>query len=118
MIEKMRESVVKIGAFVALLTDLSKAFECLPHELLILKLHSYRFDLKLLNLICGYLSNRKLRVKVGGTYISRQEILYYCILGPGKYCTVFSGHCCSIAFFVIYSTFSKTQIQQAHCIIW
>ena len=50
MIEKWRESVGKGGAFGTLLTDLSKAFDFLPHELLIAKLHAFGFDMKSLNL--------------------------------------------------------------------
>ena len=64
MIEQRHESVVKGGAFGALLTDLLKAFDCLPHELLIVKLHVYGFDMKSLNLIDD-LSNRKQMVKAG-----------------------------------------------------
>ena len=41
MIEKWRESFDSGGNLGALLTDLSKAFACLPHDLLIVKLHVY-----------------------------------------------------------------------------
>ena len=59
MLEKWKRSVDGGNAFGALLTDLSKAFDCLDHELLIAKLHAYGFSLPALRLINDYLSNRK-----------------------------------------------------------
>ena len=44
LIEKWKKSVDNGGAFGALFTDLSKAFDCLSHELLIVKLDVYGFD--------------------------------------------------------------------------
>ena len=73
MIEKWRESVDSGGA---LMTDLSKAFDCLHHELLIAKLDAYVFDKKSLKLIQQYLSNRKQRVKVSNAYSSWKEIFH------------------------------------------
>ena len=40
MLEKWKSSVDKGGSFGALLANLSKAFGCLSHELLIAKLHA------------------------------------------------------------------------------
>ena len=68
MIEKWKESVDSGRVFGALMTDLSKAFDCLHHELLIAKLDAYGFDIKSMELIQQYLSNRKQRVKVGNAY--------------------------------------------------
>ena len=51
LIEKWKKSVDIGGAFGALHTDLSKAFNCLPHELLIAKLDAYGFDESSLKLI-------------------------------------------------------------------
>ena len=59
------------GCAGALLTDLSKAFDCLSHELLIAKLDAYRYSYNALKLICSYLSNR---VKVNSSYSSWAEI--------------------------------------------
>ena len=59
LIEKWKKSVDNGGAFDALLTDLSKAFECMPHELLIAKPDAYGFDKISLKLIHSYLSSRK-----------------------------------------------------------
>ena len=47
-----------------LLMDLSKAYDCLPHDLLIAKLAAYGVDFPSLSLLYDYLSNRQQRVKV------------------------------------------------------
>ena len=59
MLEKWKRSVDNGKAFGALLTDLSKAFDCLDHELLIAKPNPYEFSLTTSKLIHDYLSNRK-----------------------------------------------------------
>ena len=51
-----------------ILMNLSKAFDCMPHDLLIANLKAYGFRLQGLRLTANYLSNRKQRVKVGSTY--------------------------------------------------
>ena len=52
----------KIGA---ILMDLSKAYDTLPHDLLIAKLAAYGIDYKSLKFMYSYLSNRKQRVRIG-----------------------------------------------------
>ena len=41
------------------MTDLSKAFHCIDHELLIAKTHVYGFDIKSLKFIDGCLAGKK-----------------------------------------------------------
>ena len=57
--EKWRECIDAGLEFEALLTDLSKTFDCLSHDLLIAKLNSYGVDILALRLIFDYLTNRK-----------------------------------------------------------
>ena len=68
MIEKWRKFVDKGGAFGALLTNLPKALDRLPHELLVAKLHAYGVDIPSLKRLHSYLTKRKQRVKLNGTY--------------------------------------------------
>ena len=86
LLEKWKNSVDKGKSFGALLTDLSKAFDCLDHELLTAKLNAYGFTLPALRLIHDYLSNRKQRTKIDDNYSSWSEILFGVpqgsILGP------------------------------------
>ena len=54
LVEKCREVLDKRGYAEILLTDLSKAFDCINHELLIAKLHTYGFSLESLTFIQSY----------------------------------------------------------------
>ena len=66
--------------------DLSKAFDCLPHDLIIAKLHAYGLDHDSLRLIRNYLSNWHQRIKhdsVFGWWIQTIiGVLQDSILGP------------------------------------
>ena len=59
-----------------LLTDLSKAFDCLVHDLLIAKLHAYGFSKEALSIIHDYLTGRKQRTKINDKYSSWSEIIF------------------------------------------
>ena len=86
MLEKWKLAVDNKRNFGALLTDLSKAFDCLPHDLLLAKLNAYGFSLPALRLVQSYLSNRKQRTKINSEFSSWEEILFGVpqgsILGP------------------------------------
>ena len=103
MLEKWKSSVDKGSCFGALLTDLSKAFDCLSHELLIAKLRAYGFSLNALRLIHSYLTNRKQRIKINTKYSSWEEILFgvpqVSIIGP----LLFNIFLCDL-FFIINET--------------
>ena len=86
MIEKLRKIRDEKGVFAAVLTDLSKAFDCIPHQLLIAKLSAYGFDMKSIAFISAYLKNRKQKTKIGSTFSECLNILFGVpqgsILGP------------------------------------
>ena len=49
-------------------TDLSKAFDCIPHDLIIAKLSAYNFNDEALSYIYSYLTNRRQCVRINNTH--------------------------------------------------
>ena len=74
MIEKWRDSMDKGTFFKALLTELSKAFDCLPHNLLAAKLSAYGFDNNSTKFLFDYVTNSNQRTKIGQVYSSCEKI--------------------------------------------
>ena len=70
MFEKIKRTLDKSNHAAALLTDLSKAFDCINHRLLIAKLEAYGFSYESLKYIYSYLINRKQRTKINNSYSS------------------------------------------------
>ena len=68
LVETCKKSLDNGGVAGAVLTDLSKAFDCLNHELLIAKLNAYGFSRSALQFIHSFLVDRKQRVKVNGSF--------------------------------------------------
>ena len=68
MLEKWKKALDKRDLAGALLTDLSKDFDCIDHELLIAKLEAYGFDYTSLSFISSYLAGRKQRTKVNNYF--------------------------------------------------
>ena len=74
LIQKWQEELNSGGYVGTFLMDLSKAYECLSHDLLIAKLEAYGLDVGSLNSLLDYLSLRNNRTKVGSSYSEWSEI--------------------------------------------
>ena len=86
LIENWKNNLDKKKHVGAVLMDLSKAFDCVPHDLLIAKMHAYNFDKETLTLFFTYLKNRQQGVKVNNCIHSYLMIIsgvpQGTILGP------------------------------------
>ena len=76
MIETWRKCLDENKIVGATLTDLSKAFNCLPHVLLVAKLEAYGLDTKTLKLMLSYLSGCKQCVKIRNSFSLLKLILF------------------------------------------
>ena len=74
--KKWRQCLDKGGVSVDFLTDLSKAFNCILHDLLIAKLAATGFNYNSLKILQSYLSNRKNRTKNNDAHRTYCEILF------------------------------------------
>ena len=72
--------------------DLSKAFDCIPHDLFVAKCHAYCLSMDKIIFIYSYMKRRKQGVKINDTEslfkILLQEVFQGCILGP-TYCSTY-----------------------------
>ena len=86
VIEDWKQALDQNRYVAAILMDLSKAIDCLPHDLLLLKLKTYGLSENALKLMASYLPNRKQCVKLGNFKSNFQSILkgvpQGSILGP------------------------------------
>lgn len=76
MVEEWKKCLDKIGTCGAQLTDLPKAVDCLPYNLLLAKIHAYGFDECSLEYMKNNLRNRKQRVKTNSSFSNWTNILY------------------------------------------
>ena len=73
LLEQWNKIIDQGLVFGALLTDLSKAFDCLSHELLVAKLSGYGMEDSAVRFISDYLTNRKQITKIGNNYSSWRD---------------------------------------------
>ena len=68
------------------LIDLSKAYDCIQHDLLLAKLEAYGFSKRAITFLNSYLKGRKQRVKIGSAFSKWLEVNFGIpqgsILGP------------------------------------
>ena len=89
LLEDWRNKLDNNNVVGAVLTDLSKAFDCIHHDLLVAKLDAYSFNRDTVAYIYSYLKNRKQCVRINGTQSYLGDIISRVpqgsILGPSLY---------------------------------
>ena len=74
MLEKLKTSLENGGNIGAILMDLSKAFDCIKHDLLLAKLDAYGFSREALRLVNSFSENRHQRVKINGSFSAYNQL--------------------------------------------
>ena len=75
LLQSWQKEIDNHGVVGTILMNLSKAYDCISHELLITKLHSYGVTKSSLKLILNYLSRRKPRTKNGSSVSTWYDII-------------------------------------------
>ena len=74
LLQRWQNELDNSGLVGTILMDLSKAYDCLPHDLIIAKFEAYGLSKSSLSLLLDYLTSRKQRVKIGSSYSIWNEI--------------------------------------------
>ena len=75
LLTSWQNSLDRGGIIGPILMDLSKAYDCLPHNLLFAKLQAYGFSKERIRLFLSYLTNRTQGIKIGSTFSHWTNIL-------------------------------------------
>ena len=86
LLQPGQEELDDSGLVGTILMDLSKAYDCLPHDHIIAKFEAHGLSKSSLSLLLDYLISRKQRVKIGSSYSVwhkiKRGVLQGSILGP------------------------------------
>ena len=96
--------------------DLSKAYDCLRHDLFVAKFEAYGIDKTGLNLIHNYLSNHKQQAKINSSYSDWCDIVRVqqgSILGP----LIFNLFINDLFLFLREQTFSILQVIKLYIVV-
>ena len=74
LVELCKQCLDDKGVKGTVLTDLLKAYDCLPYDLLVARLRVYGLSLSRLQMIYNYLTSRKQRLKIMSTYSSWLDV--------------------------------------------
>ena len=74
MIQKFKEAIDIGNEFAIFLTDLSQAFGCINHPLLIAKMYNFGVSPLSINIIFSYLSNPTRQTKIKEDFSERSRI--------------------------------------------
>ena len=74
LLQRWQKELDNSGLVGTILKDLSKAYDCVPHDVIIAKFEVYGLSKSTLSLSLDYLTSRKQRVKIGSSYSVRNEI--------------------------------------------
>ena len=91
----------KRGFVGLLITDLSKVFDCIDHELLIANLHTYDFNIKSLEFIHSYLYDRIQIVKINSSFSHWTKVESGIPQGSIKGSLLFNVYICDLFFDII-----------------
>ena len=117
MLEKWKSAIDNRKMFGALLTDLSKVFDCPSHELLITKLNACGFSIAALRLVENYLSNRKQRTKINSDFGSWEEILFGVPQGSILGHLLFNIFLCNLCFIMNETDFASYADDNTPCFV-
>lgn len=68
LLQRWQQELDNSGMIGTILMDSSKAYDCLPHDLIVAKFEAYGLNKNGLNLLLDYLASCRQRIKVNSAY--------------------------------------------------